>query len=88
MGLRKEIREEFKTDVEGGDEAFKERIQYLCVLWPADYQARLQTGKPKPVPGGIPMLMGDYILAASGFSDNIIPDVIGADNQQPSPGQA
>lgn len=74
--LRKRIRAQYAEDVEGGDDAFKEEIQKLCVLWPTDYAQRLETGKPSPVPGGIPFLLGDYILAASGFADSIIPDVI------------
>ena len=74
--LRTRIRDQYKDDVEAGDDAFKEEIQKLCVLWPTDYKSRLETSQPKPIPGGIPFLLGDYILAASGFSDSIIPDVI------------
>jgi len=75
--LRKRIREEFKDNIELGEELFKEEIQKLCMLWPADYKSRLETGKPKALPAGLPILLGDYILAASGFADNVIPDVIG-----------
>ena len=75
--LRRSIRDEYAQDLEGGDDVFKEEIQKMCVLWPQDYKQRLDTGKPQPIPGGIPLLLGDYILAASGFSDAIIPDVIG-----------
>jgi hypothetical protein len=74
--LKKEIRVEFPNDLEASDEAFKERIQKLCVLWPADYYDRLNNPSKKPIPGGIPLLLGDYILVASGFSDSIVPDVI------------
>jgi len=74
--LRKRIRAQYKDDVEGGDEAFKEEIQKLCVLWPLDYKQRLETSKPRPLPGGIPFLLGDYILAASGFADTIVPDIV------------
>ena len=58
------------------DTAFKEEIQKRCVLWPADYAERLDTEKPYALPGGIPGLLADYILAASGFSDALVPDVI------------
>jgi hypothetical protein len=74
--LKKEIKVEFANDLESSDEAFKERIQKLCVLWPQDYSARMMGENPKPLPGGIPLLLGDYILVASGFSDSIIPDII------------
>ena len=74
--LRRSIREKYGQDVESGDEAFKESIQDICVLWPADYKERRDTGKPEPVPGGIPYLIGDYILAASGFADSIVPDIL------------
>jgi hypothetical protein len=78
--LRKKIREQYPDNVQEGDDAFKEEIQKLCVIWPEDYILRLTTGKPKPVPGGIPFLLGDYILAASGFADSIIPDIISKNN--------
>lgn len=74
--IRKKIKEQYPNDIEAGDEAFKEEVQKLCVLWPADYAKRLETGTPSPIPAGIPFLLGDYILAASGFSDQIIPNVI------------
>lgn len=78
--MRKEVRQEYGNDLEGADEAFKDRIQDMCVLWPQDYSSRKNTGKPTPIPGGIPLLLGDYILAASGFSDSIVPDVINAND--------
>lgn len=74
--LRNEVRKEFAEDPVMGDEVFKERIQKLCVLWPENYVERLETEKPKPIPGGIPFLLGDYILAASGFADSLVPDII------------
>ena len=74
--LQKKIRVEYKDNVEAGDESFREEIQKICLLWPKDYQQRLETGKPVPIPGGIPFMLGDYILAASGFTDNLVPDII------------
>ncbi len=74
--IRNRIREEYKDDPTTGDEVFKEELQKVCVLWPKDYTQRLETGKPKKIPGGIPFLLGDYILAASGFADTLMPDVI------------
>lgn len=74
--LRKTVREKYSEDVETGDEVFKEEIQKKCVVWPENYAARLADNKPTPLPGGIPFIMSDYILASSGFSDQIIPDVI------------
>ena len=76
--LLKQIREQYANrPPEEGDDAFKEEVQKMCVLWPTDYKQRLETGKPQPIPGGIPFILGDYIMAASGFSENIVPDVIG-----------
>jgi hypothetical protein len=76
--LRKKIRLEYGDNPEAGDDAFKEEIQKLCILWPTDYYERLNgdTENAAAIPGGIPFIMGDFILAASGFADSITPDVI------------
>jgi len=79
--IRNAIRSQYADNVEEGDEVFKEELQKLCVLWPQDYATRLTTGKPK-IPGGIPFLLGDYILAVSGFADGIVPDVISKNEQK------
>ena len=74
--LANRIKEQYKDTPEQADEVFKTEIQKLCVLWPKDYATRMETGKPQPLPGGIPFVLGDYILAASGFTDGMIPDMI------------
>jgi len=79
--LRNEIKEQYKDNVEAGDEAFKEALQKKCVMWPENYQQRLETGKPHPIPAGIAFLLGDYILASSGFAENIVPDVVPLNSQ-------
>lgn len=67
-----------KTGQAPTDFDLKLRMLKKCVMWPKDFTEKLEAPNAN-IPGGLPLVLGESILVASGFAD-LTPDVISKDD--------
>lgn len=75
--IRQEVLETLKNlpkDQQPVDDLFKDIAMRRYVLWPQNFSKLLDDPNERlpdgnPLPGGIPFILGEYIVASSGFVD-------------------